>query len=267
MKLLYYLQIPLIQRALIGCFIAGGSLSLIGIVVIQFQLTVIRFALMHLALLGGALGLLIGTKPTLGALIAIMVGSVLLGPLSSKIKLEPAILGAFMMTGSLAAALMLFHAADVPAMEVFGLFTGSILTLTIFDMWMLTIISLIVVCLFYFCYREIQLIFHDAEQAQWLGIPVTFIRNCLMFVTGIAIGIAMKLVGALLIDALLLLPAMAASRLARTYKQMLYLSVLFGMISAVGGFLLSLLLNLPTGATITMFGVLLLSAIYLVTRK
>lgn len=267
MTLLDYLQIPLFQRALLACLIAGGCLSLIGIVVIQFQLTVVRFALMHLALLGGAFGLLIGAKPMWGAMLAILVGSILFGPLSSKIKLEPAITGAFLMTGSLAAALMLFHVGGIPAMEVFGLFAGSILTLTSLDIWILCSISFIIVVLFVCCYREIQLVLHDSEQAQWLGVPVTTIRNTLLFLTGIAIGIAMKLVGALLIDALLLLPAMAASRIAQSYKQLLFLSSLFGMLTAVGGYLLSLLLNLPTSASITMTGVLLLSICYLYTKK
>ncbi|WP_277755845.1 metal ABC transporter permease [Paenibacillus luteus] len=255
------------QRALLACTIAGGCLSLIGIVVIQFQLTVVRFALMHLSLLGGALGMLIGTKPMWGAMVAIVIGSLLFGPLSSKINLEPAITGAFLMTGSLAAALMLFHVGGVPAMEVFGLFAGSILTLTALDFWLLGIVSLIIVSLFTLFYREIQLVLHDADQAQWLGVPVSTIRNSLLFLTGIAIGISMKLVGALLIDALLLLPAMAATRIAKTYKQLLVFSVLFGLICAVGGFILSLLLNLPTGATITMFGVLLLGICYLLKRK
>jgi zinc transport system permease protein len=267
MTLLDYIHIPLFQRALIACIIGGGCLSLIGIVVIQFQLTVVRFALMHLALLGGAFGMLVGTKPTLGAMLAILVGSFLFGPLSTKIKLEPAITGAFLMTGSLAAALMLFHIGGIPAMEVFSLFAGSILTLTTFDIWVLCAISFIVVALFAVCYREIQLVLHHTEHAEWLGVPTSTIRNALLFLTGISIGIAMKLVGALLIDALLLLPAMAASRVSKTYKQLLLLSSLFGILTAVGGYTLSLSFNLPTGASITMIGVIILSFCYIFSRK
>ncbi|WP_340398374.1 metal ABC transporter permease [Paenibacillus sp. FSL H8-0079] len=267
MTLIDYIHIPLFQRALIACIIGGSCLSLVGIVVIQFQLTVVRFALMHLALLGGAFGLLIGMKPMPGAMLAIFAGSLLFGPLSAKVKLEPAIIGAFLMTGSLAAALMLFHIGGIPAMDVFGLFAGSILTLTSLDMWLLSGISLIIVSMFVICYREIQLVLHHAEHAEWLGIPAIRIRNVLLFLTGISIGIAMKLVGALLIDALLLLPAMAATRVSKTYKQLLGLSSLFGIMTAVGGYIVSLIFNLPTGASITMVGVIILSLCYLLTRK
>ena len=267
MTLLDYIHIPLFQRAFIACVIGGACLSLVGIVVIQYQLTVVRFALMHLALLGGALGLFIGMEPMPGAMLAILAGSLLFGPLSAKVKLEPAITGAFLMTGSLAAALMLFHIGGIPAMDVFGLFAGSILTLTAMDMWLLSGISMIIVGLFAICYREIQLVLHDAEHAGWLGIPTTGIRNVLLFLTGISIGIAMKLVGALLIDALLLLPAMAATRVSKTYRQLIWLSSFFGILTAVGGYLASLIFNLPTGASITMVGVLILSLCYLFTRK
>ncbi len=61
---------------------------------------------------------------------AIVLGLLLFGPLSGAIRLNPSATGAFLMTGSLAIALMLFYVADVPAMEVFNLLTGSILTLT-----------------------------------------------------------------------------------------------------------------------------------------
>ena len=267
MSWLEFLQIPVFQRALLASFIAGSTLALMGTVVIQFQLTTIRFALMHIALLGGAIGMLLGTEPIYGAMVAIIAGSLLFGPFSSWFRMEAAVTGAFFMTGSLAIALALFYVAKVPAMEVFSLFTGSVLTLTDMDLWLLAGSGAIILMVFLVAYREIQLIFFDPAFAAALGIPVTRLQHLLLFLTGISIGLALKLVGALLIDALVLLPAMAAGRIASGFRSLLFLTVLFGVLTCTGGFMASIVLDLPTGATITMTGVLLLAGTLFVRSK
>lgn len=267
MSILDYLQIPVFQKALIAALLAGGTLSLLGIVIVVMNLTTIRFALMHIALLGGAVGLIFGASPLTGATIAIALGSLLLGPFSQKLRLDPGLIGAFFMTGSMALAFLLFYKAGVPAMDVFGLFTGSILTLTSTDIWIIAILGVIILLVYVMLYREIQLVFYDQEQAEWLGIPASRIKNTLLFLSGLSIGVAMKIVGALLIDAIILLPALTALRLSRNFLQLLLLTSIIGMTTTVGGLLLSMVIDLPTGATITSVGVLLLGCSLMIRRS
>lgn len=125
---------------------------------------------------------------------------------------------------------------------------------------MLGIVSAVIVIFFVICYREIPLVFNDPEQSQWLCITANGIRNVLLFLTGISIGISMKVVGALLIDAIVLLPAMAAVQLSSGFGQTLWLSSLLGIITTTGGFARSLTIDLPTGATIRMTGVIVFGA-------
>lgn len=266
MSIIEYLQIPVFQKAFIAAILAGGTLSLLGIVIVVMNLTTIRFALMHIALLGGAIGLIFGASPLTGATIAIAVGSLLLGPFSQKMRLDPGLIGAFFMTGSMALAFLLFYKAGVPAMDVFGLFTGSILTLTSVDLWIIAILGIVIIALYVILFREIQLVFYDQEQAEWLGVPVTKIKNTLLFLSGLSIGVAMKIVGALLIDAIVLLPALTALRLSRNFLQLLLLTALIGVTTTVGGLLLSMLIDLPTGATITSVGVILLGSSLIIRR-
>ncbi|QNO14510.1 metal ABC transporter permease [Alkalicella caledoniensis] len=258
MTILDFLQIPIFQRALLGALIAGGTMSLLGIVIVVFNLTTIRFALMHIGLLGGAIGLVLGANPLTVAIATIGVGSLFFGPMSDKLKLDTGLIGAFFMTGSMAMAFLLFYRAGVPALEVFGLFTGSILTLTKNDLWFVTFLGSAILLTYFIFYREIQLVFYDSEQAEWLGIPAKRIRNGLLFLTGLSIGVAMKIVGALLMDALILLPAMSAMRLAKNFKQLLILTCCFGLMTTTGGLLFSMVFDFPTGATITMTGVIIL---------
>lgn len=264
MSILDFLQVPIFQRAFVAAILAGGTISLLGTVIVVFNITTIRFALMHFGLLGGAIGLALGANPLTAALASIAIGSLLFGPLSDKLRLDTGLIGAFFMTGSIALAFLLFYKAGVPALEVFGLFTGSILTLTKNDLFFVSFLGMAIVATFVVLFREIQLIFYDAEQAEWLGIPAKRIRNALLFLTGLSIGVAMKIVGALLIDSLILLSAMAAMRLSKNFKQLLVLTSLFGIITTTGGLLLSMVFDFPTGATITLTGVaiLLLSILF-----
>ncbi len=255
MSISEYFQYPVFQRAFIAAVVAGGTISLLGVVIIMLNLTTIRFALMHVALLGGAVGLAVGAEPLVGAFLAIITGSLLLGPFSSRLSLDTGITGAFFMTGSIALAFLLFYKAGVPALDVFSLFTGGILSLGPGDLWAIFALGSVILIVYACLFREMQLVFYDPGQAEWLGVPVQKIKNGLLFLTGLSIGIAMKIVGALLIDALILLPAMTAMGLSRSLLQILLLSSVLGMATAAGGLLLSMIFDLPTGATITLVGV------------
>lgn len=260
MTIMEFLQYPIFRRALFTAIFAGGTVSLLGIVIVIFNMTTIRFALMHFGLLGGAIGLALGANPLTMALVSIAIGSLFFGPLSDKLKLDTGLIGAFFMTGSIALAFLLFYKAGVPALDVFSLFTGSILTLTRNDLIFVIFLGVIILLTYTIFFKEIQLIFYDAEQAEWLGIPAKRIRNGLLFLTGLSIGVAMKIVGALLIDSLILLSAMAAIRLAKNFKQLIILTSIFGMFTTTGGLLFSMIFDFPTGATITLTGVLILFA-------
>ncbi|MDR5658825.1 metal ABC transporter permease [Serpentinicella sp. ANB-PHB4] len=258
MSVFELLSVPIFQRALLAAILTGACLSLLGIVIVVFNMTTIRFALMHFGLLGGAIGLAFGANPLTAAITSIAIGSLFFGPLSDKLKLDTGLIGAFFMTGTMALAFLIFYRTGVPALDVFSLFTGSIITLTRNDLYFIIALCVVIVLTFIVFFREIQLVFYDAEQAEWLGVPAKKIRNGLLFLTGLSVGVAMRIVGALLIDALVLLSAMAAMGIAKSFKQLIVLTSLFGVITTTGGLLFSMSFDFPTGVTITLTGVLIL---------
>ena len=267
MSFMDYMQIPLFQRAMIAAVVTGATLPLLGVVIATLNLTVIRFALMHAGLLGAAIGLSLGIPPLTGALATIGISSLLLGPWSDRMKVDTGLTGAFFMTGTMAVAFLLFYKAGVPAMEAFALFTGSLLTVTSREVWFVAALGAVVAGCFTLFYREVQLVLYNQELAESLGVPVGIIRNSLLLLTGLAIGLAIRVVGALLIDGLILLPGLSALSLARDLRSALLLSSLFGIGSAVGGFTLSLFFDVPTGPTITLVGVVLLAVITVVKGR
>jgi len=258
LPLIEYLRYPIFQRALVASIVAGGTFSLLGTVVVTLNLTTIRFALMHMALLGAACSLALNQQPVVGAVVAIVVGSLLLGPLSDRMKMDAGLTSALFMTGSIAAAFILFYRARVPAMEAFGLFTGSILAMTETETWVILIVGAVVLAVFVALYREIQLVLYDRELAKLLGVPAEAVRNGLLVLTGLAIGLAMRIVGALLVDAVMLLPALGAMMIGKSLAQVLVVCSVLGILSASGGLLLSMAVDLPSGASMTVVAVMAL---------
>ncbi len=257
MNLIEFLKVPLFQKAFLGAFLSGAGLSLLGVMIINLNLTTIRFALMHIALLGAALGMVCGFPPLAGAMAGILAASILLGPAGDYLKMDTGVSGALFMTGSLGLAFLFFYKAGVPAMDAFALFTGNILALQNSDLWAIGGLAGMIILVFTFFYREIQMVLYNPDLAESLGAPVRFIRNGLLLLTGLAIGVNIRMVGALLIDAAVLLPAVAALAVARSLKEALVWSAAFGIISQVGGLLVSMVWDLPSGASITMAAVVL----------
>jgi zinc transport system permease protein len=256
MNLIDFLKVPLFQKAFLGAFLSGAGLSLLGVVILNLNLTTIRFALMHIALLGAAVGMVFGFPPLAGAIVGIILASFLLGPAGDYLKMDTGVSGAIFMTGSLGLAFILFYKAGVPAMDAFALFTGNVLALQNNDLWAIGGLVGIIILVFIIFYREIQMTLYNTELAEALGVPVRKIRNGLLLLTGLAIGINIRMVGALLIDASVLLPAVAALTISRSLKAALIWSAVFGVLSQVGGLAASMMLDLPSGASITLAAVL-----------
>ncbi|MCL2670144.1 MAG: metal ABC transporter permease [Syntrophaceae bacterium] len=258
MNFLDFLTVPLFQKAFLGCFLSGAGLSLLGLVVINLQLTTVRFALMHVALLGAAVAMLLRIPPLFGALAGIVIASLLLGPAGDFIKIDTGVTGAVFMTGSLGLAFLLFHRADIRAMDAFALFTGSVLALEDGDLWAIGILTVVIWTVFIVFYREIQMVLYNPQLAESLGVPVRRIRDGLLLLSGLAIGISMRLVGALLVDAAILLPAIAALALSRSLRGALFLAAGFGVLSQIGGLTASMFWDIPSGAAITLTAVAVL---------
>lgn len=259
-------SIPVIRYAFIGMLVAGGTLSLLGVMIVSLHLIAIRFTLMHVGLLGAAAGLSLGFSPTLGAFALVIGTSLVMGRLGKERTLSASSVSGLFMTGSLAGAFLLLAATGVPAMNVFDIFAGNILLMTRGDLIFIIILGTAILGVFWIAYREIQLVLLDKELARSLGVPVDMIVTGMFLLLGIGVATALRLVGALLVDAIILLPGIAALRFARNFGMALILSALFGILACAGGFFLSLFLNLPLGASAAMVSTLILAISILANR-
>lgn len=248
-------SMPFMVKASLSLIAASTMLSLLGVVVVVLNLSALRFALMHMGLLGATAGMVAGISPLAGGMTSITVGSLLFGPLAKRVKLDLSIVTALFMTGSLAVSFLLLYKAGVPAMDAFSIFTGSILMLSTADVLTSFALGLCVVCVFVAFYWEINLVLYDPELAAALGVKADLVYYSLLVMLGLSIGIAMRLVGALMVDAILVLPAMAALPRARSLKHALVLTSVYGGITSVLGLLAAVTWDLPISATVAATGV------------
>lgn len=260
-------HLPFIQHALIGILFAGIAFPLIGVFIILLDLVPLRFAMMHVALLGGAVGLFLKIDPMLLGLIFCTLAAAALGPLSERMKIGLGTISGLFMTLTLALAFILFYKGQINVLQAFGILWGNILSLTLWDIITISATSLFVVFIVVVFFKEIQAILYDREIALSVGIPEKQLYYLIVFMLGLTIAVSMRLIGALLVDAFVLLPAIAARLVARSLKQMFVLSSLFGLIAGLGGLYCSLVVDIPASSSIIIIASAIIMLCFIIKRR
>jgi zinc transport system permease protein len=261
------LDYPFMQHALFAILFAGIAFPMIGVFVISLNLIPLRFAMMHIALLGGAIGLFLKIDPIFLALLFCTLSSLALGPVSEKMKLGVGTISGYFMTLTLALAFILIYKADIHVLQAFSILWGNILSLTRLDLLFVIGISLIILSIIILFFKEIQAILYDREVALVVGLPEKMFYYLIIFILGLTIAASMRVIGALLVDAFVLLPAMAASIVSKSLKQIFFFSALFGLISGILGLYLSFHLDIPTSSAIILVASFIIAVCFLVRRS
>ncbi len=267
MSWLQSLSYPFMQHAIVALLFAGVAFPLIGVFILSLNLVPLRFAMMHMALLGGAIGLFLRVDPMLLGLLLCGLSSLALGPVSERMKVGLGTLSGYLMTLTLALAFILFHKGDIHVIQAFSILWGNILSLSAWDLVIVIAVSLLILGLVFFFFKEIQSILYDREVALAVGLPEKEFYYLIVFALGLSIAVSMKMIGALLIDAFVLLPAIAATLISRSLKQLFLFSSAFGLISGMSGLYLSFQWDIPTSSAIVLVGSLIIAVCMLVGRR
>ncbi|OJG10984.1 ABC 3 transport family protein [Enterococcus aquimarinus] len=214
--------------------------------------------LSHVSLAGVALGFYLQLNPTLTTLLIVVTAAIILEYLRSVYKTYSEISTAILMSGGLATALILMNLSEgSSAMSMQAYLFGSIVTITKEQVYLLAalfVITLIALILFK---RPMYVLTFDEDTAHVDGLPVRLMSILFNVLTGVAIAVMIPIAGALLISAIMVLPAAISMRLGKSFNIVLFLSVLVGLIGMLGGLTASFYLDTPPGATITMIFILL----------
>ncbi len=258
-KLSYYFSYPLVQYAFVVGVLVSLCASLLGVPLVLKRLSFIGDGLSHVAFGAMAFAVVLNFSNQMFLIlpVTVLVAIVLLcAGKKTKIKGDAAI--AMLSVGALALGYLVLNifpesvksgnvAGDV-CTTLFG--SASLLTLSSADVWFCIGLSVLVIVAFVFFYHKLFAITFDEDFAAATGVKVQLYNVLLAMVIAVVIVLAMKLVGSLLISALIIFPTMSAMRVFKSFKSVIICSACISVFCAVAGMLVSILFSTPVGATI-----------------
>jgi zinc transport system permease protein len=240
------------QRALFGGVLIGVTAPLMGLFLVLRRLSMIGDTLAHVSIAGVALGFLIGVYPIGVGLVFALAATFAIEKLRKAYKSYAELSIAIIMSGGVALASLLFTLGKGFNVNVSGYLFGSIYTLDNIDLLMIGIVTVIVLVAVRLHVKELFLLTFDEDAAAVSGLPTRYFNFMISVLTALVISVAIKIVGALLVSALLTIPAACSLVIARSFRQSVVTVVVIAEAAVIGGLLIAGVWNLAPGGTVVM---------------
>ncbi len=240
------------RQAFQASFLISLIAPILGLFLILRRQTLLADTLSHVSLVGVALGLLLGINPTWTNIFVVILISVLLEYIRAAYKSYSEISIAILMSGGMAVALVLMSLSDGSSMSLNNFLFGSIVTISFEQVLFLLFMTIGVLVLYALFKRPMYVLTFDEETAYTAGLPVQFMSIAFNVITGITIAVVMPIVGALLVSAIMILPAAISMRLSKSFTGVILIGIVIAMIGMFGGLAISYFVGTPPGATITL---------------
>lgn len=241
------------QRALIASLLIGLVAPLVGTYLVQRRLALLGDGAGHVALTGVGLAILFGWAPIPLALLTAMLGTVLIELIRDRSKAAGDLALALVFYGGIAGGV--FFASLAPGGTSAALNSylfGSLTTASREDLFYLALISLIIVLTIFVWGQNIFAVGIDTDIAKVQGIPVRLSAMVLAFLSALTVVVGMRVVGLLLVSAIMIIPVAAAQQVTNSFKSTMVLASLLGLVSSLSGLLISFFVDVPPGPTIVM---------------
>jgi zinc transport system permease protein len=248
--LLNFLGYRFFQNALIGGSISALSCALIGLFVILRRESMIGDGVAHVSFGGIAIGLFLGINPLYTALIVAVIAVLSISYMKNKGLAESDSATAVILAVGFSTGLIIISLAGGFNVELFSFLFGSILTISYTDLILTSLLgatSLILVILFY---KELLSITFDDQASRLMGIPVNLLNNIFNILVAITIVLSIKVVGMILVTALLVLPGLSALQLDLSFKKTAIMSIILGVGSVILGIFTSAIIDVATSGII-----------------
>lgn len=259
------LNFDFMRYSLISGILIGFIAPLIGAFIVVRRLSLIADALSHVTLGGISFGMFLLTiLPTLsfvnpmwfGILFAV-IGALLIEKLRTSFSNYQEIAIPIIMSAGIALSAIFISLADGFNQEIVGLLFGSISAVNLSDLNTIIIIAIIVVFFIILFYKELFILSFDEEYSKVIGIP-KWIQFLFIIIVAMVISASMKVVGILLVSALITLPIAISMRITKGFKQLIALSVALGELSVIMGLVLAFYMNISPGGVIVVLLVIML---------
>jgi ABC-type Mn2+/Zn2+ transport system permease subunit len=246
------------RNALAMCVLLGLLFGTLSFFVVTRKLSFLGAGISHSAFGGVAIGVALGVDPFVTALVFCLAVALSIGRLSKWSHIShDAEIGIFFSL-SMALGVILIALKKTYTFDLSGYLFGNILAVTRRDLWVLAGALAMMIPLGIVCFHRLLFLIFDEEAAEVSGVPVDRLNGLLLAFLAVAIVIGMKIVGIILVSALLVLPASFGLACFRDWRRVMIAAVLFAVFTLIGGLFLSYWLNSPAGATMVALG----SAVY-----
>jgi len=263
--LTHFFQYDFLQNTLYTGLLIGLIAPLLGSFVVVRRLSLIADGLSHVTLAGISFGLfvekqfsfLLLTPFYYGTAFAV-VGAILIERLRKVYSAFQELAIPIILSAGVGLSVIFISLADGFNNDLYNYLFGSVSAVSRNDLYFILVITFIVVSVLIIFYKELFMLSFDEEHAKASGIHSERIHFIFIVLTALVISASIRIVGVLLVSALMTLPVAASIRIARGFKQTIVYSIIFGELSVIGGLISGYYLEIPPGGTIVMISILIL---------
>lgn len=255
------------RRALLAAVMVGTLGSYLSFFVVLNRLAFIGAGVSHAAFGGVALGLYAGVDPVLSGGIFATLVSWAIGWVSRRGQIhEDTVIGIFF-ASTMALGVAVISMTEGWMADLFSFLFGNILAVTIRDLWILGIVGIIVMAFLTILFKELLTAAFDEEMARADHLPVDALYYGLLTALAAALIVSVKVVGIILVSALIVVPAAIGYELTYNFRHMLAIAFVTGIGSSIGGLVLSYYYDIPSGATIVLTAAALFAVALLISPR
>ncbi|ASJ93337.1 MULTISPECIES: metal ABC transporter permease [Staphylococcus] len=259
------LNFDFIRYSLISGLLIGFIAPLIGAFIVVRRLSLIADALSHVTLGGISFGMFLLTiipvfsviNPMWFGILFAVIGALLIEKLRTSFSNYQEIAIPIIMSAGIALSAIFISLADGFNQEIVGLLFGSISAVNISDLTTIIIITIIVLIFIVLFYKELFILSFDEEYSKVIGIP-KWIQFLFIVIVAMVISASMRVVGILLVSALITLPIAISMRITKGFKQLIALSIILGELSVILGLIIAFYMNISPGGVIVVLLVVML---------
>ncbi|WP_309135142.1 metal ABC transporter permease [Cellulomonas sp.] len=258
------LSSPLMQRALVAAVLVGAAAPVVGTFLVQRRLALMGDGIGHVALTGVAVGWLVGSWAAAspadafavpGAVVAAVVGSVVIELVRERGRTSGDLALAIMFYGGIAGGVLLIKVAGGTNANLMSYLFGSIATVSTADLWWTVALAALVLTVGVGLRWVLFAVSHDEEFARASGLPVRLVSMTVATLAALTVTIAMRVVGLLLVSALMIVPVAVAQLYARSFGRTMALASGLGVVVSIVGLTLTWWNDVPPGATIVVLAI------------
>ncbi|WP_432096855.1 metal ABC transporter permease [Streptomyces sp. bgisy100] len=244
------------QRALLAAVLVGITAPAVGIYLVQRRQAIMGDGIGHVALTGVALGFLTGTNPVWTAVLVSSLGAVLMELIRWYGKARGDLALAMLFYGGMAGGVLLINLSPNGSnASLTSYLFGSITTVSRSDVVAISVLAAFVVLITLGLRRQLFAVCQDEEFARVTGLPVRLLNLLLAVTAAVTVTVAMRVVGLLLVSALMVVPVAAAQQATRGFAMTLALAIGIGVVVSLSGTVGSFYVNVPPGASIVILAI------------